>query len=141
MPNKTHPFRFLTFAAALALAPFAFVAAAPATAQAKGIRFFDVIDQSGLGAQANLKTGRSTLVLFGTRRLACSSSSPTPMPGSIGRYGCWWLRKATARSGLPGAILAFYASVTQLPTRMPSSKWPAKSPPRSPPPQPRAEVT
>lgn len=33
--------------------------------QAKGIRFFDQIDQSGLGAQVNLKTSRSTLVLFG----------------------------------------------------------------------------
>jgi uncharacterized protein (DUF302 family) len=98
MSHKSRPFRLLTLAAALALAPFAFVAAAPATAQAgaaesvpgqgvirlksansfdetlvrlkadvqaKGIRFFDSIDQSGLGAQAGLKTSRSTLVLFG----------------------------------------------------------------------------
>jgi uncharacterized protein (DUF302 family) len=98
MPRQTRPFRILTLAAALALAPFAFIAASPAIAeagileaapadgvirlksansydetlvrlkadvQAKGIRLFDVIDQSGLGAQANLKTARSTLVLFG----------------------------------------------------------------------------
>ena len=32
---------------------------------AKGIRLFDQIDQSGLGAQADLKIGRSTLVIFG----------------------------------------------------------------------------
>jgi uncharacterized protein (DUF302 family) len=36
-----------------------------ADVQAKGIRLFDTIDQSGLGAQANLSTARSTLVLFG----------------------------------------------------------------------------
>lgn len=36
-----------------------------ADVQAKGIRFFDQIDQSGLGAQANLDTARSTLVIFG----------------------------------------------------------------------------
>jgi uncharacterized protein (DUF302 family) len=36
-----------------------------ADVQAKGIRLFDVIDQSGLGAQVGLKTARSTLVLFG----------------------------------------------------------------------------
>jgi uncharacterized protein (DUF302 family) len=33
--------------------------------QAKGIRFFDQIDQSGLGGQAGLHTARSTLVIFG----------------------------------------------------------------------------
>lgn len=95
MPLKSRPLRFLTLTAALALAPFAYVATAPAFAQtqtapaegivrlksahsfdetlvrlkadvqAKGIRLFDTIDQSGLGAQANLKTARSTLVLFG----------------------------------------------------------------------------
>lgn len=96
--SSRRPFRFLTLAAALALAPFAFVAAGPVAAQAgatqtasaqgvirlksahsfdetvvrlkadvqaKGIRLFDTIDQSGLGAQAGLKTARSTLVLFG----------------------------------------------------------------------------
>ncbi|MFC0588277.1 DUF302 domain-containing protein [Novosphingobium aquiterrae] len=36
-----------------------------ADVQAKGIRFFDNIDQTGLGAAADLKIGRSTLVLFG----------------------------------------------------------------------------
>jgi uncharacterized protein (DUF302 family) len=98
MPRKTRPLRIITLATALALAPFAYVAAASAApsqaapqsapgdgvirlksdnsfdetlvrlkadVQAKGIRLFDTIDQSGLGAQANLKTARSTLVLFG----------------------------------------------------------------------------
>lgn len=41
------------------------VARLKADVQAKGIRFFDTIDQTGLGASANLKIGRSTLVLFG----------------------------------------------------------------------------
>ncbi|MXO61277.1 DUF302 domain-containing protein [Altererythrobacter salegens] len=36
-----------------------------ADVQAKGIRYFDTIDQSGLGASAELDLGRSTLVLFG----------------------------------------------------------------------------
>lgn len=41
------------------------VARLKADVQAKGIRFFDTIDQAGLGASADLKIGRSTLVLFG----------------------------------------------------------------------------
>lgn len=41
------------------------VARLKADVQAKGIRFFDQIDQSGLGAQSDLDTSRSTLVLFG----------------------------------------------------------------------------
>jgi uncharacterized protein (DUF302 family) len=41
------------------------VARLKADVQAKGIRFFDSIDQTGLGASADLKIGRSTLVLFG----------------------------------------------------------------------------
>lgn len=36
-----------------------------ADVQAKGIRFFDQIDQSSLGMEAGLETGRSTLVIFG----------------------------------------------------------------------------
>jgi uncharacterized protein (DUF302 family) len=114
MPHKTRPFRILTLAAALALAPFAFVAAAPAFAQAstpqaapaqgvirlksvnsfdetlvrlkadvqaKGIRFFDAIDQSGLGAQADLKTARSTLVLFGNPPLGVQFLQSNPYAG------------------------------------------------------------
>lgn len=41
------------------------VARLKADVQAKGIRFFDSIDQTGLGASADLAIGRSTLVLFG----------------------------------------------------------------------------
>lgn len=41
------------------------VARLKADVQAKGIRFFDQIDQSALGAQADLQTARSTLVIFG----------------------------------------------------------------------------
>lgn len=114
MPTKNRPFRLLTLAAALALAPFAFVAAAPASAnasapqaapaqgvirlksansfdetlirlksdvQSKGIRFFDAIDQSGLGAQAGLKTGRSTLVLFGNPPLGVQFLQSNPYAG------------------------------------------------------------
>jgi uncharacterized protein (DUF302 family) len=113
MPRKTRPFRILTLAAALALAPFAFVAAAPASAgpaaaeapaegvirlksahsfdetlvrlkadvQAKGIRLFDTIDQSGLGAEAGLKTARSTLVLFGNPPLGVQFLQSNPYAG------------------------------------------------------------
>lgn len=114
MPRNIRPFRVLTLAAALALAPFAFVAAAPASAdshapqvapakgvirlksansfdetlvrlkadvQAKGIRLFDAIDQSALGAQANLKTGRSTLVLFGNPPLGVQFLQSNPYAG------------------------------------------------------------
>jgi uncharacterized protein (DUF302 family) len=41
------------------------VARLKADVQAKGVRYFDTIDQTGLGASADLKIGRSTLVLFG----------------------------------------------------------------------------
>lgn len=108
------PFRLVTLAAALALAPFALVASGPALAdaglaqpapatgvvrlksansfdetllrlkadvQAKGIRLFDAIDQSGLGAQANLKTARSTLVLFGNPPLGVQFLQSNPYAG------------------------------------------------------------
>jgi uncharacterized protein (DUF302 family) len=114
MPRKSRPLHLLAFAAALALAPLAFVAASPAMAQpgaslaapaegvirlksansfdetlvrlkadvqAKGIRLFDAIDQSALGAQANLKTGRSTLVLFGNPPLGVQFLQSNPYAG------------------------------------------------------------
>jgi uncharacterized protein (DUF302 family) len=52
-----------------------------ADVQAKGIRFFDAIDQSGLGAQANLKTARSTLVLFGNPPLGVQFLQSNPYAG------------------------------------------------------------
>lgn len=52
-----------------------------ADVQAKGIRFFDSIDQSGLGAQANLKTARSTLVLFGNPPLGVQFLQSNPYAG------------------------------------------------------------
>ncbi|WP_296676740.1 DUF302 domain-containing protein [Novosphingobium sp.] len=52
-----------------------------ADVQAKGIRFFDVIDQSGLGAQANLKTARSTLIIFGNPPLGVQFLQSNPYAG------------------------------------------------------------
>lgn len=52
-----------------------------ADVQAKGIRFFDTIDQSGLGAQVNLKTVRSTLVLFGNPPLGVQFLQSNPYAG------------------------------------------------------------
>lgn len=52
-----------------------------ADVQAKGIRFFDAIDQSGLGSQANLKTARSTLVLFGNPPLGVQFLQSNPYAG------------------------------------------------------------
>ena len=52
-----------------------------ADVQAKGIRFFDAIDQAALGAQANLKTGRSTLVLFGNPPLGVQFLQSNPYAG------------------------------------------------------------
>lgn len=57
------------------------VARLKADVQAKGIRFFDAIDQSALGAQANLKTGRSTLVLFGNPPLGVQFLQSNPYAG------------------------------------------------------------
>jgi uncharacterized protein (DUF302 family) len=52
-----------------------------ADVQAKGIRFFDAIDQSGLASQASLKTGRSTLVLFGNPPLGVQFLQSNPYAG------------------------------------------------------------
>lgn len=49
--------------------------------QAKGIRLFDQIDQSGLGAQADLKTDRSTLVIFGNPPLGVQFLQANPYSG------------------------------------------------------------
>lgn len=48
---------------------------------AKGIRLFDQIDQSGLGAQADLKIGRSTLVIFGNPPLGVQFLQANPYSG------------------------------------------------------------
>ena len=48
---------------------------------AKGIRFFDEIDQPKLGAGANLPIGRSTLLLFGNPPLGVQFLQSNPLAG------------------------------------------------------------
>ncbi len=48
---------------------------------AKGVKFFDAIDQSKLGADASLKIGRSTLVLFGNPPLGVQFLQSNPYAG------------------------------------------------------------
>ena len=48
---------------------------------AKGIRFFDEIDQSQLGADAKLPIGRSTLLLFGNPPLGVQFLQSNPAAG------------------------------------------------------------
>ena len=57
------------------------VARLKADVQAKGIRFFDTIDQSALGASADLKIRRSTLVLFGNPPLGVQFLQSNPYAG------------------------------------------------------------
>lgn len=57
------------------------VARLRADVEAKGIRFFDAIDQSALGAQADLSIGRSTLVLFGNPPLGVQFLQSNPYAG------------------------------------------------------------
>jgi len=52
-----------------------------ADVQAKGIRFFDQIDQTALGNQADLKIGRSTLLLFGNPPLGVQFLQSNPYSG------------------------------------------------------------
>lgn len=52
-----------------------------ADVQAKGIRYFDTIDQSGLGASVDLKIGRSTLVIFGNPPLGVQFLQSNPYAG------------------------------------------------------------
>lgn len=47
----------------------------------KGIRFFDEIDQTKLGAGANLSIGRSTLLLFGNPPLGVQFLQANPLAG------------------------------------------------------------
>ena len=47
----------------------------------KGIRFFDEIDQTKLGADANLPIGRSTLLLFGNPPLGVQFLQSNPLAG------------------------------------------------------------
>jgi uncharacterized protein (DUF302 family) len=48
---------------------------------AKGIRFFDEIDQQKLGASANLSVNRSTLLLFGNPPLGVQFLQSNPLAG------------------------------------------------------------
>jgi len=57
------------------------VARLKADVQAKGIRFFDTIDQAGLGASADLELRRSTLVLFGNPPLGVQFLQSNPYSG------------------------------------------------------------
>jgi len=57
------------------------VARLKADVQAKGIRFFDQIDQTSLGSQAELKIGRSTLLLFGNPPLGVQFLQSNPYSG------------------------------------------------------------
>ncbi len=47
----------------------------------KGIRFFDEIDHSKLGADADLRIGRSTLLLFGNPPLGVQFLQSNPLAG------------------------------------------------------------
>ena len=57
------------------------VARLEADVSAKGIRFFDAIDQHALGASANLEIRRSTLVLFGNPPLGVQFLQSNPYAG------------------------------------------------------------
>ena len=57
------------------------VARLKADVQAKGIRLFDAIDQSALGASADLKIRHSTLVLFGNPPLGVQFLQSNPYAG------------------------------------------------------------
>jgi uncharacterized protein (DUF302 family) len=57
------------------------VARLKADIAAKGIRFFDEIDQQKLGAGADLSIGRSTLLLFGNPPLGVQFLQANPLAG------------------------------------------------------------
>jgi uncharacterized protein (DUF302 family) len=57
------------------------VAAIKADVAAKGIRFFNEIDQAALGAEAGIQTRRSTLVLFGNPPLGVQFLTSNPYAG------------------------------------------------------------
>ncbi len=57
------------------------VARLKADVAAKGIRFFNEIDQQQLGAGANLPIGRSTLLLFGNPPLGVQFLQSNPLAG------------------------------------------------------------
>ena len=69
---------------------------------AKGITFFDEIDQSTLAAKAGITLRPRPCWCSATRRSARSSSPPIRRPASTGRCACWCSRTRTARCGRCG---------------------------------------
>lgn len=65
---------------------------------AKRIRLFDQIDQSGLGVQADLKIGRSTLVIFGNPPLGVQFLQSNPYAGLD------WPVRMLVTQGADGAV-------------------------------------
>lgn len=74
-----------------------------AAVEAKGIRFFDAIDQHALAKGAKLKTSQSTLVVFGISRSGCSSFNQIVMLALTGQCACSLSRRRMAQCGSPGA--------------------------------------
>ena len=101
----------------------------------KGIRFFDEIDQTKLGADAKLPIGRSTLLLFGNPPLGVTFLQSNPLAGLD------WPVRMLVTEDPKGAVhvswtdFRFIANRYGLPTASRRSRWPAKSPRRSPQPQ------
>jgi hypothetical protein len=93
----------------------------------KGIKFFDEIDQSKLAADAGITLLPSTLLVFGNPPLARCSSPPIPMPGSIGRCGCWSIKTTKATCGWPIPTSPGSRTATASPAGTRNSTWPRRS--------------
>ena len=78
------------------------VAGVKSAVAAKGVKFFDAIDQSKLGADAGLKVGRSTLVLFGNPPLGVQFLQSNPYAGLD-----WPVRMLVTEDAAGGVWLAW----------------------------------
>ena len=98
-----------------------------ADVQAKGIRFFDAIDQSRLGAQVNLQTARSTLVLFGNPPLGLQFLRSNPFAGLDWPVRMLVVQKADHSVWVAWSDFGFIAERYRITDKTRSSRWPARS--------------
>jgi len=89
---------------------------------AKGLKFFDEIDEAKLAQDAGIAARPATLLVFGNPALGTSSSRPTRNPASTGRCACWSTRMQAAKSEPNTPISTTSSKATASKTAARSSK-------------------
>jgi hypothetical protein len=93
---------------------------------AKGIKFFDEIDQSKLAAEAGIKLRPSTLLIFGNPPLGTQFITANPEAGLDWRFACSYSRTRRAPCGRHIPISPGSPAVTESRTGRRNSRWPPR---------------